>query len=63
MIEFKLPDMTCGHCVSRVTKALKSADPACSIEIDLESKTAKVQSDEPRDLLAETLAEAGYPPR
>ena len=63
MIEFKLPDMSCGHCVSRVTQALKGADPACSVEVDLASKTAKVHSDEPRELLAETLTEAGYPPQ
>jgi copper chaperone len=28
MISFEVNDMTCGHCVSTITKALKTADRA-----------------------------------
>jgi copper chaperone len=62
MTEFHLPDMTCGHCASRVTQALKQADPACEVRIDLKAKTAQVQSNEDRDRLVEALSEAGYAP-
>lgn len=63
MIEFQLPDMTCGHCVSRVSQALKQADPACTFAIDLSDKTVQVHSDEDRQVLVAALVDAGYPPR
>lgn len=62
MTEFKLPDMSCGHCASRVTQALKQADPACTVQIDLPTRQVQVHSSEDRQALAEALAEAGYPP-
>ncbi len=61
MIRFNLPDLTCSHCAGRVTAALRSADPACTVSIDLASRTVSVQSDADRDELASVLAEAGYP--
>ncbi|MCW5632940.1 MAG: heavy-metal-associated domain-containing protein [Rubrivivax sp.] len=62
MLEFKLPDMTCGHCASRVTAALKRADPGCEVHIDLRSQRVQVESDEDAASLAEALHRAGYPP-
>lgn len=62
MHEFKLPDMSCGHCLAAVTEALKSADSHADVQVSLEQKTVKVQSGLPRDQLAAVLAEAGYPP-
>lgn len=61
MIQFKLPDMTCGHCAGRVTAALRSADPTCTVSIDLAVRTVSVQSDADREELARVLADAGYP--
>lgn len=63
MQEFHLPDMTCGHCSAAVTRALKSADPQAQVEVDLASKTVRVQSQQPRETLAQALVEADYPPR
>ena len=62
MIEFNLPSMTCGHCASRVTQAMKQADPACRVTIDLPSRQVQVDSAEDRASLAEALGNAGYPP-
>ncbi len=36
MYELNVEDMTCGHCMSRVTKAVKSVDPLARIQIDLQ---------------------------
>ena len=44
MIEFQLPDMTCGHCASRVTQTLKLTDPACQVSVDLKAQKVQVQS-------------------
>lgn len=62
MIEFRLPEMTCGHCASMVTQALKLTDPACEVRIDLKAQTVQVRSTEDRATLAEALTEAGYAP-
>lgn len=62
MIEFQLPDMTCGHCASMVAKALKLSDPECTVSIDLKAQKVQMVSAEDRQTLAEALAEAGYPP-
>ena len=58
MFEFKLPDMTCGHCASTITRALKQADPACEVHIDLPTQQVQVKSAEERSVLAEALFDA-----
>jgi len=62
MMEFSLPDMSCGHCVSSVTKAVKQADPAAKVDVDLAGKRVKVETTQPREPIARALSEAGYPP-
>lgn len=62
MLEFKLPDMSCGHCASTVTKTVKLVDPGAKVEVDLTTKQVKVESREDRRRIAEALSEAGYPP-
>jgi copper chaperone len=60
--EFKLPDMTCGHCAGRVTQALVGTQLASYVNIDLKARTITVRSGEDRTTLATALTEAGYPP-
>jgi len=62
MIEFKLPDMSCGHCVGTVTQTVKLVDPDAKVTVDLASKTVQVDSQEEREPIAQALADAGYPP-
>jgi copper chaperone len=61
MIEFKVPDMSCGHCAGAITQAVKQVDPQARVEVDLPSHTVKVDSGHDRQSLAHALAEAGYP--
>lgn len=62
MHRFTLPDMSCGHCVAAITQALQAVDAQAGVDIDLQAKTAQVDSTLPRDTFAAALAEAGYPP-
>ena len=62
MLEFKLPDMSCGHCVGAVTQAVKQVDPAAKVQVDLDSKQVQVESTQDKSRFAEALSEAGYPP-
>ena len=62
MYQFNVPDMTCGHCVSTITKAVKSEDPNAKVEIDLPKHLVKVQSALSQDEIARGITEAGYTP-
>lgn len=61
MIEFKIPDMSCGHCASVIAKTVRQADPQAKVEVDVQTKTVRIESGEDCHSLAEALAEAGYP--
>jgi copper chaperone CopZ len=37
MIRLQIPDMHCGACIRRVTRAVQSVDPAAQVEADAES--------------------------
>ena len=62
MIEFEVKNMSCGHCVGAITKAVKQLDPAATVETDLARKIVKVESAQSREELAAALIEAGYAP-
>lgn len=62
MIEFQLPDMTCGHCAGMVSQTLRLADPNCKVQVDLPQRRVLVESSEDRQSLAEALTDAGYAP-
>ncbi len=57
---FTVTGMTCGHCEKAVTRALKQADPQAEVTIDRAVNQVKVQSKQPRELLAKAIAEEGY---
>ena len=63
MIAFEVNDMTCGHCVSTITKALKSADKDAKVTIDLARHLVMVEPTEAdAQELRDAIAEAGYTP-
>lgn len=62
MIEFNVEAMSCGHCISMVTKAVKSVDPQAKVEVDLSAHKVRVETQEDREAIAGALADAGYPP-
>lgn len=62
MYQFNVADMTCGHCVSTITKALRGKDPKAKIEIDLPRHLVRVESAQSQEEIAREIAEAGYTP-
>ena len=63
MIRFIVPDMTCGHCVSTITKALKAEDPQAKVEVSLGEHLVKVESSLAPEKISASIAQAGYTPR
>lgn len=61
MMTFSVPDVSCGHCVATVTKAIKTLDAAAEVKVDLASKTVTVGSSLTAPAVAKALEDAGYP--
>jgi copper chaperone len=57
---FTVTGMTCGHCEKAVTRALLQADPLAQVEIDRAQNRVEVASEQPRETLAQAIAEEGY---
>ena len=55
---FSVPDMSCGHCVSSITKAFGEKLPGVSVVVDLSTRTVSV--DAPAGLAKAIIADAGY---
>ena len=62
MLELEIIDMTCGHCVASITKAVEHVAPEASLEFDL--PTHRVKINQVTDAAAVELAirEAGFDP-
>lgn len=63
MIELQVPDMTCGHCAGRVTKAVKAVDEAASVNVNLENKRVSIGSAHAAGEFESAIREAGYTPQ
>jgi copper chaperone len=62
MLDFQIPNMTCGHCVRAVTEAVKAADAQAKVTVDLPAHKVQVETSAPREAVVRQLAEAGYQP-
>ena len=61
MYELTVENMTCGHCVSAVTEAVRAVDPAALVEVDLKGKHVKVNSAAALEPIRAAIVDAGYP--
>ena len=60
MYKFQIPEISCGHCVASIERAIETVDPNASVQVDLATKTAAVVSTLPADVIKKAIAEAGY---
>ena len=61
MITLNVPDMSCGHCSSVITKALRELDPAAVVGFDMHNHQVQVDTAHGTDAVIKVLAAAGYP--
>ena len=63
MISFQVNDMTCGHCVSTITKAVKAEDATATLRFDLAAHRVDIEAGEADAAeLSEAIKNAGYAP-
>jgi len=61
MYQLTVEDMSCGHCVGRVTKAVQGVDADAKVSVDLPAKRVTIDSDAGLDEIAAAIDAAGYP--
>ena len=59
MIEFTLPDMTCGHCVKSVTAVVHAVDAQAAVQIDLPAHKVRIESSQAAEAFGQALAAEG----
>jgi Cu+-exporting ATPase len=61
MYELTVEDMTCKHCVGRVTKAVQEIDQQAKVDIDLPTRKVRIDSQANLDRIVQAIDAAGYP--
>ena len=63
MTTFEVKDMTCGHCVSTITKAVTAVDPGARVQIDLATHRVTIDASAAHAAtLSDAIRDAGYTP-
>ena len=63
MITFEVNDMTCGHCVGAITKAVALVDPGATVQVDLALHRVQIEpAASSAAVLSDAIAEAGFTP-
>jgi len=63
MISFRVDDMTCGHCVSSITKAVMAVDSRAKVQIDLAAHRVEIEPAVAEAVeLSEAIEAAGFTP-
>ncbi len=63
MITFEVQDMTCGHCVNTIAKAVRAIDQGAQVIADLATHRLQIEPTQSDRLqLSDAIREAGYTP-
>ncbi len=63
MLSFQVADMTCGHCASKITEAVKAIDPEALVAVDLATHRVSIQpASAGAEDLGDAIERAGYTP-
>jgi len=57
---FTVTGMTCEHCEKAVVRAVRQLDRAAEVQADRTTDTVVVASEQPREALAQAIADEGY---
>lgn len=57
---FTVTGMTCEHCEKAVVRAVRQLDRTADVQADRTTNSVVVASEQPREALAQAIAEEGY---
>ncbi len=61
MQRYRVPDMSCRHCVAAVTNAVKDVDATAKVDIDLPARMLSIETAAEPSKVTQALGAAGYP--
>jgi len=63
MLAYRVEDMTCGHCASTITRAVRDVDAGAKVEVDIGQHLVRIEpaSAEAAEF-TQAITEAGYTP-
>ncbi|MFP5505287.1 MAG: heavy-metal-associated domain-containing protein [Gammaproteobacteria bacterium] len=61
MNEYSVENLSCGHCIATVTRAVQALDPMATLRADLATRRVWVSADVPTEDVVRSLTVAGYP--
>ena len=59
-LKLKVLGMTCGHCASAVTKAVKAVPAVQDVSVDLQAGEVSVKGEPDREAVRRAIVEEGY---
>lgn len=59
-VQLKVPSIVCEGCAETITKAIIALDPDAKVDIDLTSKTAKVEGKPSEAEIKDAIAAVGH---
>jgi copper chaperone len=62
-VVFTVEDMSCGHCVGAITKAVESQLPGAKVVCDLPTHRVAVTGASDAKAVEKIIADAGYTPK
>ena len=63
MIAFDIHDMTCGHCVATITRAVAAVDKGAAVRFDLPAHRVEITSGTAgAEVLSQSIRDAGHTP-
>jgi copper chaperone len=60
MYELQVEGMSCGGCVRSVTRSVQAVDGNAKVDVDLESKKVRVETQASLDAVKSAISDAGY---
>lgn len=60
-LQLKVPNMTCGGCVSSITKAIRTVDTNAVVQGDPKTKIVLVETQASETSIKTALTQASYP--
>ena len=60
MLRYTIENMTCGHCVATVTKAVQGVDANAIVRADVAGRSLEIDTGATSEIVSAAVAAAGY---
>jgi copper chaperone len=57
---FSVPDISCNHCKNAIEAEVSKVAGVTSVDVDVATRTVRVEGDTPEPAIVEAIDEAGY---